>query len=301
MLVGELLDPVLVDDVPVRGAERVGEAEIDLLLARPGLALGALDLDAGCLHVGSDGPDEALVVACGEHVVVEVVGHRGCEVLVALGVRLRERLLEEVELKLGPEHGLEPERPGALDLVAKHLAWRRPDRVVVVPRDVAEHEGGRLQPGDPAQGGEIGHEVEVAEAALPAGHRVTGSRVHLHIHREQVVAALDRLTSGRAGKKVLGIEALPHQPPLHVGEGGDDCVDRTALDLALELLDGQHQRRARETKRSNSSRAQLSSPESSSGWHCTATIRPSSDSIPSTVPSSPRAVVRRPGASDFTA
>src|SRR5260370_11802631 len=41
--------------------------------------------------------------------------------------------------------------------------------------------------------------------------------------------------------------------------------------------------RARATKRSNSARAQGKSVVSSSGWHCTATIRPSLDSTPSTV------------------
>jgi len=45
VLLGELLDPVLVDDVPVRGLEGVGEPEVDLLLPRPRLTLGALDGD----------------------------------------------------------------------------------------------------------------------------------------------------------------------------------------------------------------------------------------------------------------
>src|SRR2546426_325160 len=37
LLVGHLLDSVLVDDVVVGHRQRVGEVEVDLLLARPGL------------------------------------------------------------------------------------------------------------------------------------------------------------------------------------------------------------------------------------------------------------------------
>src|SRR5260370_279454 len=50
LLVGHLLDPVLVDGVVVGHRQRVGEPEVDLLLARPGLALGALDWNTGRLH-----------------------------------------------------------------------------------------------------------------------------------------------------------------------------------------------------------------------------------------------------------
>ena len=42
----------------------------------------------------------------------------------------------------------------------------------------------------------------------------------------------------------LGVQALAHQPPLHVGEGDDDGVDRAALDLGAQLLEGQHARRS---------------------------------------------------------
>ena len=38
----------------------------------------------------------------------------------------------------------------------------------------------------------------------------------------------------------LAVEPLPHETALHVGEGDDHGVDRAALDLGLELVEGQH-------------------------------------------------------------
>jgi hypothetical protein len=86
--VGDLLRAVLVDHVVVGHRERVGEAEVDLVLARPRLALRRLHLDARAVHAVPDLADEVLVVGRGEDVVVEDVGNRGREILVPLGPRL---------------------------------------------------------------------------------------------------------------------------------------------------------------------------------------------------------------------
>ena len=80
------------------------------MLARPGLALRGLDLDPGALHPVADLADQRLVVGRGEDVVVEDVRHRRRQVAVVLRVRLRVRLLEEVELELGADHRREAER-----------------------------------------------------------------------------------------------------------------------------------------------------------------------------------------------
>src|SRR5207247_6097803 len=58
LLVRHLLDAVLVDDVVVGHRQRVGEAEVDLLLARPRLALRALDADPRGLHALTHRADE---------------------------------------------------------------------------------------------------------------------------------------------------------------------------------------------------------------------------------------------------
>src|SRR5262249_27692897 len=49
LLVGDLLGAVLVDDVVVGGAQRVGEAEVDLVLTGAGLALRTLDAQSRLL------------------------------------------------------------------------------------------------------------------------------------------------------------------------------------------------------------------------------------------------------------
>ena len=38
----------------------------------------------------------------------------------------------------------------------------------------------------------------------------------------------------------LGVDALAHQPALHVGEGDDDGVDRAGLDVVAQLMLGKH-------------------------------------------------------------
>ena len=57
--------------------------------------------------------------------------------------------------------------------------------------DVAEDERGAVEPRDPAQRREVGHDPEVAVSLLPVDHLVAWDGVHLHVEREQVVAALD--------------------------------------------------------------------------------------------------------------
>ncbi len=81
--------------------------------------------------------------------------------------------------------------------------------------------------------------MEVAVAALPARHRVAGLGVHLHVEREQVVAALEGPWLDLLEEEVR-LLALAHQPALHVGEGADDRVDRPGLDLFGELVEREH-------------------------------------------------------------
>src|SRR5260221_4195465 len=121
VLVRDLLDAVLVDHMVVRNRQRVREAEVDLLLPRPGLPLRALHLDPRGLHALAYGADEGLVVGRSQDVVVEDVGDRWGEVDVVLRVRFGERFFEQVELELRPEHGLEAQLAGALDLRAQNL------------------------------------------------------------------------------------------------------------------------------------------------------------------------------------
>ncbi len=222
---GDLLGAVLVDHVVVRHRDRVGVAEVDLVLSGPRFPLGGLHADAGAVHPVADLPDQRLVVGRGEDVVVEDVRDRGGEVPVVLRVRLFVALLEQEELELGAEHRRVAERLGALDLGFQHLPRRGLDVRTVMREHVAEHERRALEPRDAAKGREVRREPEVAVALVPARERIAGDRIHLHLEREQVVAALDAVL-GRLLDEELAVEPLAHQAPLHVGEGDDDGVDR---------------------------------------------------------------------------
>jgi hypothetical protein len=41
-------------------------------------------------------------------------------------------------------------------------------------------------------------------------------------------------------EEVLDLDPLPEQPSLHVGEGGDDGVDRPLLGLLAEIVEREH-------------------------------------------------------------
>ena len=60
--------------------------------------------------------------------------------------------------------------------------------------------------------------------------------VHVHVDREQVVAALGAVLQDVV-EEVLRIQPLALQPPLHVGERDDDRVDLTPLDLGTQLVE----------------------------------------------------------------
>ena len=74
------------------------------------------------------------------------------------------------------------------------------------------------------QRGEVGDEVDVAVAEVPAGELVAGHRLHLEVGGEQVVAAVGAV-GGHVLEEEVGREALAAQPAVVVGEAGDDRVD----------------------------------------------------------------------------
>ena len=100
----------------------------------------------------------------------------------------------------------------------------------VVVDDVGENQRGAVEPGDPPQRRHVGLDPEVPVAVLPVRHLVAGQRLHVHVEREQVVAALHPVPDHLV-EEVLDLDALAEQPPLHVREGGDDGVDRALLGL----------------------------------------------------------------------
>ena len=237
--VRDLLRAVLVDDVVVGHRQRVVVAEVDLLLARPRLALRALDAHARRVHPVSDLPHQRLAIGRREDVVVEDVRDRRRQVAVVLVVRLLVGLLQQIELELRADHRLEPARLRALDLRAQHLtrrgdapATRRPRRrrtgPAPCPRATAS---AAASPGrEPARS---------RRTRAPRTPSRTPARVHLHVEREQVVAALGAVPVLDLLEEVIALLPLPDQPALHVGERHDDRVDRG---IGAELVKRQHRR-----------------------------------------------------------
>ena len=244
----DLLGAVAVDDVVVGHAQRLLVAEVDLVLAEVALALGVLDEHARARHAEPDRAHDRLDHRRAEDRVVDVVGVGGPQVAPALGARRLVGLVEEDELELGARVGRPAALGEALELAAQHLARRGGDGRAVVPEQVALHHDGALEPRDAPQRREVGHEDEVAVAALPRRHRVARHRVHVDVDREQVVAALGAVL-GDAVDERAGGQPLALQAALHVAHRDDDGVDPAARDLGVQLLQRQHARRVRHARR----------------------------------------------------
>ncbi len=163
----------------------------------------------------------------------------GVRLAVVLLVRLGVALLVEVELELGGAHGRVAHLARALVLGDQDLARRCDDRRAIVVGDVAQHERGAVEPGDPAQRPHVGDDPEVTVAPFPVGHLVARDGIHLHVEREQVVAPLDTVLD-HVREEVLRLDALAEQATLHVGERGDDGVDRSFADLLAQVVEREH-------------------------------------------------------------
>ena len=239
----DLLDAVLVDHVPVRHLERVGEPQVDLVLAPAELTFRELDRYPRVVHVVAELPDHELVLAGLEDVVVHDVVRLGAHVLVALPRRLLERVLEEVELEFRAALHRVPGGPGPLHLTLEDLAGRHLHRFAgLLVEHVAQDERRLLKPRDGAHGGQVRLHGQVAVAGLPVGVRVPGERLHLHVHGQQVVAAVDHPLAPleHVLHEVPPGEALAHEPALLVGEHHQDGVDIVAADQLGDGLLVQH-------------------------------------------------------------
>ena len=234
---GDLLAGVLDDAVAVGHGQRIGVAHVDLFLARAPFALGVFHGDAGRLQVLADGAQHRLVAdGLEDAVVLDVVIGRA-RLAVVLGVDALVALVEQVELQLGGEHALVAALGEAGDLPLEDAARAVRQVLVVVVLHIAQHQGGALQPGHQAHGGEVGLEHEVAVAALPAGGGVAGHRLHVDVVGQQVVAAVGFLVG--AVEEELDLEAFADQAALHVDHAGQDGVDAAGFGQLAQLGKGE--------------------------------------------------------------
>ena len=239
----DLLGAVLVDRVVVRHRHRVGEAEVHLLLTRPGLALRALDRDARAVHAVPDLTQQRLVVGRREHVVVEDVRHRRREVAVVLSVRFLEALLQQVELELGADHRLVAQRrerarpvPSAPAAAKASPATRPPRRRRRARAPSPRATGcGATCPGRDAWRSRRNPAPSSRSSSPESDPSPCRARADSYNPRPLVGDVLV--------EEVLRVHALAQQPPLHVRERNDDGVDRPALDVAFQFVQRQHRRK----------------------------------------------------------
>ena len=158
--------------------------------------------------------DQVLVAGGLEDVVVLDVTGVVVEVREALRLCLLVRVAEQVELELGSAHDRVAGRVCPLELAAQDLAGGDLDGVTGAGIDqIAEHEGGLLQPWDSTQRREVGSAEDVAVALIPVRVLVAGQRGHVDVDREQVVADLDPFGEDLVEEVVAG-HSFAHQAAL---------------------------------------------------------------------------------------
>ena len=232
---GDFLDAVLVEHVAVGHLEGLGITEVDLLLPSSPLALRELDGHARRLHVVSDRADEPLLSRGLQDVIVLEVTRHGGEAVVALGARLVEGFLEEVELELRRRLDEEPLLLRALDLTAEHPARCLFDWLALLRVHVAEDERRLRQPRQEPPRGEVRDQLHVAVPALPRGELEPGQGLHLHVHGEEIDAGVHPVGE-HVIEEIAAHDALAHEPAEAVGEHREHGIDVTPTDQRLESL-----------------------------------------------------------------
>ena len=117
-----------------------------------------------------------------------------------------------------------------------------------------------VEPGGLPEGVVVGDHVEVPVSELPVGVLVARDGLHLHVDREQVVAAMG---SRRADllQVIASVETLAVDPPVMIGEAHHHGVNVTGPDLRGQFLDRQHPAGHRRTPSNSLHRRDASSRE----------------------------------------
>ena len=219
------------DDVVGRG-ERVGVAQVDLVLTRTVLVMGELDLDVHRLQVLDGGAAEVLALAAVD--VVEVAGlvHRPQRGALLVG------LLEEVELDLGVGVELQPLLLSAGEGILQHAARIGGRGLAVGGEDVAHHAAGRVglaAPGQQLEGRGVRAQDHVGLVA--AGEALDGGAVDADALGEGDLE-VRRRDRDRLQRPRDVAEPQPDEPHVLVGDGADDVVMEMSHGASLPQVPG---------------------------------------------------------------
>ena len=222
--VRELLDRVLERERRVRGGHAERGGVVDLPLRARVLAVRGDDAEAEVLELLDELLDE-------RHVRVP---HR-VEDVIALEERLLRLAVQEVELRLEAEQGLEPEPPAAVEHPAEDAPRQRPQRLPAVPHRVADEPRRVGRPGNDGRRPRVGDETLVAVGDLlvveRAAHDV-GSRV------EDACAAVHVETILRIGRGMLDRDQLRAARSVQVGQLEANEADPLVTPLLDDLAGG---------------------------------------------------------------
>ena len=166
-------------------------------------------------------------------VVLDVIAG-GLGLLVVFFVDVLVALVEQIEFELGGEHTGIAAIGQPRDLLLQDAARAVRQVVIVVVLHVAQDQRGIFKPADPAQGGQVRLQNEVAIALGPAGRCVARHGLHVDIVGQQVIAAMRFLVA--AVEEIFGLETLADQASLHVHHAGEHGIDASCSDIDSQLF-----------------------------------------------------------------
>jgi len=212
------------DRVVLGGVERRCIFDVEFFLPGFGFTLGVLHRDARTEKAVADRAQHILFLGRLQDMIVLVVAGDRLEIAEAFLADLIETFLEQEEFQFGRHDRRQPHVGQAGHLRLQHGARRMRNILVrVMILDIAHHHGCGFEPGNPAEARKIRLHHVVAIAARPARRRISLDRIHLDVGRQQVIAAMG-LVIGRIDE-MLGVEALAHQPSLHIDDTRKHRVD----------------------------------------------------------------------------
>src|SRR5690242_9873791 len=150
-------------------------------------------------------------------------------------------LVEQVELEFARAKTGDSLLLEQIELSPQHRPRRFGNERTVVADVIAKDQRGGSLPRQRAQRPKIRTKFEIAETRVPIRDLEAVERIHLQIHREQVIAPMSPVLHDRVEKMRRG-ETFADQSAKRIGKGNNDGVNGTGLtwDLSWVRFMGNH-------------------------------------------------------------